>query len=112
MKPFTTFTVGDSEYKLCLTIESIVTLEPKIGCNPLMVFGSGDKIPTVGTMVEILHASMQKYHHGTSKKDAMTVFSKWLQEGHAVTDFCATIVDIYKVSGLIVDDGEDEEAKN
>lgn len=112
MKTFTTFTVGDSEYKLCLSIESIVNLEPKIGCNPIMVFGTGDKIPTVGTMVEILHASMQKYHHGTTKKVAMDVFGNWLKEGHAVTDFCAIIVDIYKVSGLIVDSEEDEEAKN
>ena len=52
------FTAGNKDYKLKLDTRSIVSLEKKIGCNPLAIFGKGDTIPTVSTMVAVLHASL------------------------------------------------------
>ena len=95
------FTAGNKEYKLKLDTKNIVLVEKKIGCNPLAIFGKGDTIPTVSTMVAILHASLQPYQHGITIDDAYTIFDRYLEDGHSVTDFINVIVEIYKVSGII-----------
>lgn len=94
------FQAGNKEYKLRLNTRAIVTLEKSLGCNPLSIFGAGDTIPTITTMVSILHASLQAFHHGISMEDAYDIFDTYLEE-HAVTDFIPVILDVYKSSGLI-----------
>lgn len=108
------FQAGNKEYKLRLTTKSIVLLERQIGCNPLSIFGNGDTIPTITTMVAILHASLQQYQHNITLDKAYDIFDNWLDEGHATTDFINIILDIYKASGIIPDDktSEEEEVKN
>lgn len=96
------FVVGDKTYKLKLSVRNIVLLEKKIGVNPLSIFGAnGETIPTVGTMVAILHYSLQQYNHGLTEQDAYTIFEQWLEDGNSLTDFIKVILEIYKVSGLI-----------
>jgi hypothetical protein len=58
-------------------------------------------MPTITTMINVLYASLQPLHHGISLDDAADIFDKWLEEGHAMTDFFAVIVEIFKVSGLM-----------
>ena len=94
------FQAGNKEYKLRLNTRAIVTLEKSLGCNPLSIFGAGDTIPTITTMVSILHASLQQYHHGISMDDAYDIFDTYLED-HAATDFIPVILEIYKNSGLI-----------
>lgn len=106
---YTEFKVDNEVYKLRLRTRDIITLEKLINENPLSIFGNGDTIPTVTTMVYILHTSMQAYHHGISLNDAFDIFDKWLADDNSVTDFLAVIVDLYKVSGIIKND---KEAKN
>lgn len=98
---YTTLNTENREYKLALTTSGICQLEKKIGCNPLSIFGNGETLPTISIMVSILHASLQKYHHGISENDTYDIFDKWLECGHAYTDFVEVILDIYRVSGLI-----------
>ena len=107
------FNVGGKDYKLRLATRNIVALEKAIGCNPLSIFGDGNEIPSITTMVNVLWFSLQKFHHGISLTDAYDIFDEYLEE-HGMTDFIAVIVDIYKVSGLIKDDSkeENEEEKN
>jgi hypothetical protein len=95
------FTAGNKDYKLRLNTRNIVALEKQLGCNPLTIFGNGDTMPTITTMVQVLHASMQHYHHGITLNDAFDVFDEFLEDNHSMTDFLPVIVDIYKVSGLI-----------
>ena len=95
------FTAGNKDYKLKLDTRSIVSLEKKIGCNPLAIFGKGDTIPTESTMVAVLHASLQPYHHGITIDDAYNIFDAYLEDGNSTTDFINVIVEIYKVSGII-----------
>lgn len=99
------FEVGNNIYKLRLNTRNIVTLEKQIGCNPLMVFGDGSKIPTVSEMVYILYASLQPLNHGTTLEDAYNIFDKYLEE-HTTTDFIPVILEIYKVSGIIRTEAE------
>lgn len=108
------FEAGNKTYKLRLDIRNTVALEKRIGCNPLAVFGVGDRIPTINEMVSILHYSLQKYEHGISYDDSMNIFEEWLEDGHTVTDFINVIVSVYKVSGIIKDtnNAEDSDEKN
>lgn len=107
---YTEFTVGDKIYKLRLNTRTIVSLEKQLGCNPLTIFGNGDKIPTVTVMVDVLYAALQPLNHGITLNDAYDIFDQYLADGHTMTDFITVIVDIYKISGLIKE--EDEQEKN
>ena len=98
---YTDFTVGDRTYKLRLNTRNLITLEKRIGGNPLMIFGNGDTLPKVTTMVDILFVSLQEFNHGITLEDAYNIFDTYIEEGNTTTDFVAVILDIYKASGLL-----------
>ncbi len=95
------FTAGNKDYKLRLSTRSTVALEKQLGCNPLAIFGDGSTIPTMTTMVNVLHASLAQLNHGISLNDAYDIFDAYLEDGHSMTDFIQVIVEVYKVSGII-----------
>ena len=95
------FTAGNKDYKLRLNTRNIVTLEKQLGMNPLAIFGDGDTLPTLTTMIQILYASLQQYNHGISLMDAYDIFDAWLEDGHVMTEFLPIIIEIYKASGII-----------
>lgn len=101
------FAAGNKDYKLRLSTRNTVALEKQLGCNPLSIFGEGDKLPTVTQMVNILYASLQQYNHGISLNDAYDIFDAYLEE-HSATDFIPVILEIYKVSGLIKTDNTEK----
>lgn len=110
------FEAGNTAYKLRLNTRNTVALEKQLGCNPVMIFGNGDRIPTITQMVAILNASLQAYHHGITMDKAYDIFDAYLADGHAMTDFIAVIVDIYKASGIMksenTPDDTEEDEKN
>ena len=95
------FEAGNKAYQLRLNTRNIVALEKQLGCNPVSIFGKGDTIPTISTMVTVLHAALQHFHHGITMDDAYNIFDEYLDAGHAMTDFIPEIIEIYKVSGII-----------
>lgn len=95
------FTAGEKQYKLRLNIRATVALEKQLGVNPLMIFENGETIPTITTMVSILHAALQQFNHGITLNDAYNIFEAWLNDGNTVVDFLPVIIDVYKVSGII-----------
>ena len=102
------FTAGNKDYKLRLSTREIVKLEKNIGCNPLSIFGKGDTIPPITTMVYVLHASLQQYNHGITLDDAFGIFDNWVADGHTMTEFIPVIVDIYRTSGLIPEETDEK----
>ena len=102
------FTAGNKQYKLRLSTRNTVALEKQLGCNPLAIFGTGDTIPTITSMVTILHYALQQYNHSITLNDAYDIFDEWLEEGNAVTDFIPVIIELYKVSGIIKDGKEEK----
>lgn len=104
------FHAGNKDYKLRLSTRNTVQLEKQLGCNPLAIFGKGDTIPTVTTMVNVLYASLLQYNHGITLNDAYDIFDDYLADGNAATDFINVLLEVYKVSGLIKI--EDSEVKN
>jgi hypothetical protein len=95
------FTAGNKDYKLRLNTRNTVALEKALGCNPLAIFGNGEEIPTITTMVNILYFSLQQLNHGISLDEAYNIFDSYLDDGNTVTDFITVILDVYKVSGII-----------
>lgn len=107
------FNAGIKEYRLKMSTRATVALEKQLGCNPLAIFGSGDRIPTVTEMVAILHSALQQYEHGITMADAYDIFDNWLEDGHVITDFIPVILDIYRASGIIKPENKTEdEGKN
>lgn len=105
------FIAGNNTYKLRLATRNIVALEKAIGGNPLSIFGNGENIPSVTTMVNILFYSLQQYQHGIGLDEAYTIFDKYLED-HSMTDFITVILEIYKVSGIMKNDTNENNEKN
>ena len=105
------FEAGNKTYKLRLNTRATISLEKAIGCNPVMIFGEGDKVPEVTTMVNILHCSLQPLQHGITLNDAYNIFDEYLDDGNTATDFINVILDIYKVTGLIPKEDFEEESE-
>ena len=106
------FEAGNNTYRLRLNTRNVVSLEKQLGCNPVMVFGNGDRVPTVTQMVAILNAALQPYNHGITMDKAYDIFDTWLADGHVMTDFIPVIIDIYKASGIMKNDNTPDEEDN
>lgn len=110
---YTTFTVKDRDYKARLNVKACVELEKKLGSNPLNIFikmTEGDTItlPPVGELMLILHQSLQAYEHGITMDKVYEIYDDFISEGHNQMDIIPIIVDIFKVSGLIPEEVEEE----
>ena len=103
------FEAGNKAYKLRLTTKAIMALESKIGCNPMMIFGTGNRVPTITEMVHVLHNSLTHFNHGITFDGATKIFDEWLEDGHIPTDFIQVIIGIYKTSGIISGTDETDE---
>lgn len=95
------FEVGNKVYKLRMNIRATMALEKQLGCNPLAIFGNGDTIPTITTMIYILHASLQQYQHNITLNEATAIFEEWIDNGNSPVEFIPVIIEIYKASGII-----------
>lgn len=108
--------VGDKTYKLRLNTRNMVSLEQRIGMNPLAIFGTDGatmRIPTTYEMVSILWASAQQLEHGISLDAAYDIFDAYVASGKTPMEFIEVITGIYKVSGLInsTDEASEEAAE-
>lgn len=112
MANFVEFKAGNEEYKLRLGMSDILSLENKLGGNPMSVFGTGDTVPEFKTMIDVLHASLQKFHHGVTWEKASEILEKWIDEENCMNDFIFVIFEIYKVSGIIPRDFDIDMEKN
>lgn len=109
---YTTLTVKDYNYKCRLSAKACVDLEKKLGTNPLNIFvdmaGDTVKLPSLGTMLTILHCSLQQYEHGITMDKIYEIYDSYIAEGHTQMDLIPVLIDIYKVSGLIPEEIEEE----
>lgn len=103
--------INGKDYRLKLPTRMVVTLEDRLGSNPLAIFDS-DGIPKVKDMMLIFHAALQPYNHSISLTDTYDLFDAYLEEGHTLPDFVTVIMEIFRSSGLIASVAEEEEAKN
>ena len=118
MKLYTTFTVGDKEYKCRLSARASVDLEDKLGTNPInLLIGAinNEQMPSLKVLIAVLHASLQSLEHGMSEDKVYELYDKWVDEGNSYEDFLQLILSIFQNSGLISEDKKnkaEENAKN
>lgn len=112
-KPFYVLTVDGEDYRLCFSCASVVQLEEKLGVGLLTAVGDQNEISKVSTQVALLHAALQKYHHGIKMADAYNLYDKILEnsDGNGVTDIVNAIAEAMKASGFIPPSDKTEETK-
>lgn len=98
--PFATWEVAGTEYLLKLTTSQIVKLEENYKINLLTIISDGN-IPPLKIMLEILHASMQKFHHGMSKDKVCELFDTYVDEGGSQIEFFTNVLmQVFNASGF------------
>jgi hypothetical protein len=100
---YATLTIGGSDYKLRLGAANIMELEKHLGGrNPLDVLMNVEKgaMPPITDSLRILHASMQKFHHGISFNDVVKLYDLYVEEGGSYTDFLPSMIEVFRVSGF------------
>jgi hypothetical protein len=100
---YSTITIGNKDYKLRLNAKACVDLEKKLGTNPLNVLmevSNDSKIPSLGTLIAILHASLQSYEHGITEAKTYELYDMFVEEGNTLIDLIPIIIEVFKVSGF------------
>ena len=100
---YTSFNVGDKEFKLRLDTKNTVALEKIVGTNPvneIMKCAEG-YLPSWDFVTATLHASLQKYHHKYTLTKVYELIDEAIDEGMSLADFMPVLTDIFQVSGLI-----------
>lgn len=103
---FVDFKAGENSYKLRLNTRNVIVLEKQLGMNPLSIFGNGEVLPPITSLVAVLYASLLQYNHGITMDKAYDIFDDYLADGNTATDFIDVILEIYKVSGIIKGDSK------
>ena len=109
---YTIFRIGDKEFKLRATAASIVALEKQLGGqNPLdLLLGvESGRLPPVSAVLHILHAAMQKYHHGMTFQKVMELYDEFIESGGSYTDLFPILIEVYRVSGFFPKTAENQE---
>ena len=96
------FNVSGKEYKLRLSVRSVVALEKALGKNPIYIFMNkeNNNIPTIEEMVMVLAHALKAYHPELTMDDAYDLFDKWIDEEHIMGDFVQVLTELYILSGL------------
>ena len=111
---FTSFKVGENEYKLRLSASGAVRVEQKLGQNPLNILMSveNNQIPALNDILIILWGSMTSYKHDIKLEDVYRIYDEYVDEGNVFTDLIPVILDVFKVSGYIKSETKEENEKN
>ena len=90
-RPWLDWTVGDESYKLKLTASVISKLERTLN-NSLLEAVIEKGIPEVGTVITIIQAAMQKYHHGMKSENVCAVYDEYIDSGKTQMDLLQEII--------------------
>lgn len=99
--PYASWTVRGVEYKLKLTTSAICRLEEKYKKNLLMVMVDNDGLPPVATMLTVVQAALQKYHHGFTFTKVQDLYDDYVDDGGSQSQMMAdTIMPLLGTSGF------------
>lgn len=103
-KPYSTWTVGDTEYKLKLRASEITRLEERFKENLLVVVTGGDGFPPLATMLTIIQGAMQAFHHGMTFGKVQSCFDQYVDEGGDQMKLMAEVImPLLSVSGFFTE---------
>lgn len=109
------FTIKDKEYKAVLNAAASVMAEEKLGENPLNVIAQvadSNQLPELKKLLIILHASLQKYHHGISLNDTYDLYDEFIEDGHELAELIPIIIDIFEISGYFKKPDKEKKSKS
>jgi hypothetical protein len=100
---YTTLQIGDKEYKLRLTGNTLGALEKKLNDNPLNVLMEmqNGSVPMISKLILILHGSLQKYHHGMTEAVVNDLYDDYVDSGKSFADLISELMEVLKVSGFL-----------
>jgi len=107
--------IGKKEYKLRLGARDIISLEKKLGSNPLDIFMSIEqgRLPKLEAVLLILQASMTKYHNGMTVDKVYDLYDEYMEDGGTFMDLIPSLIEVFKVSGFFKTEvSENEESPN
>lgn len=109
---FTEFKAGNRNYQLRLTTQGTISLEKKLGYNPLQMFMGIDEdvLPKLGDMLTVLHTMLQPYNHGITFEDTCDIYDDYIADGHTAWDLVPVIIEVFQGAGFLPK--EDAEPKN
>lgn len=101
-KPFAIWEVGGEEYRLKLSTSAIIELESRYKTNLMNIMGTGEGgMPALSVMLDVAHAAMKDWQHGTTKSEVQNIFEKYVNEGGSqVTFYMSVYMEIFAVSGF------------
>ena len=97
------FTAGERTYKLRLTTKGIVSLEKKLGYNPLQMFMGidDDVLPKFSDMIKVFHQMLQAYEHGITEDDAYDIYDLYVADGHSMWDLIPVLIEVFQEAGFL-----------
>lgn len=101
--PFAIWKIGEKEFKLKLKTSEIERLERQYGIGNIMnpMLNAGEtQLPSLTYMLDIIHGSIQKYHHGYSRVDVSDLYDDYLETGGNQTELIKVVMDIFRASGF------------
>lgn len=103
---YTVIEIKGKEYKLKLRTVDVVKVEKKLGHSLMDVFmGMQDeKIPQLGELLAILHASMAAYNHGINEMAFYSLYDEYIEDGHNMFDLIPIILELLQNGGIIPKD--------
>ena len=104
--PYTTWKVGEVEYKLRLTTRQAVAVEEKLGVNLLKVFmprqDEDFPLPPLKVMLVVIHGALQKFEHGTTLDDVYDMNDDYVDAGGDQTSLLMdVIIPLFENSGFM-----------
>ena len=106
-RPYCTWTVKGETYKLRLTGAVISRLEGTFRRNLLHVL-TDDGLPPLSTMLTVIQAAMQQYHHNIKYRDVNSMYDDYVDEGGDQTMLYADVImELLAVSGFFTQNQEE-----
>lgn len=108
---YTELIIGGNSFKLRLDTRNSVNLEKALGYNPLnLIMALADnKMPKKMDVIIMLHAMLQKFHHGYNMDKVMDLFDDYIADGHNMFDLVPTLVEVLTEAGYIPKEKDEEE---
>ncbi|MFD1954300.1 DUF6096 family protein [Paenibacillus thailandensis] len=101
---FTILNVGLKEYKLYLPAAQAVQLEKQLGgMNPVMVLMEMERsgsFPQITSLLQILHASLQQFNHGTNFNQTLAIYDEFVAEGGNVVELIKVLMEVFQKAGF------------
>ncbi len=91
-------TVGGETYKLKISVSAAIEAEKKLGFSLIRAW---TKLDSLNVLTAVIWAALQRYHHGATFEQAMSLLDDFIDEGRNLEELIDVIKEVYIVSGFM-----------